>query len=122
MGKIGGNISAVIQTQTITQNDIGEDVSTWVDALPPFVGWLDLSSGDSDKVNYNTKIQESTHMFLCDYFPLVATQGEEPGKEITPENSRMIVNGKVYEVKLYDNPMEMNLQLEIYLKYVGGGQ
>ena len=40
MGKIGGNISAVIQTQTITQNDIGEDVSTWVDALPPFVGWF----------------------------------------------------------------------------------
>lgn len=119
MGKIGGNISAVIQTQTITQNDIGEDVSTWVDALPPFVGWLDLSGGDSDKVNYNTKIQESTHVFVCDYFPLV-TQGEEPGKEITPENSRMIVNGKVYEVKLYDNPMELNSQLEIYLKYVGG--
>lgn len=122
MGKIGGNSNAIIQIQTITQNEIGEDVPSWVDALPPFVGWLDLSGGDSDKVKYNTKIQESTHVFLCDYFPLIATQGEEPGKEITSENSRMIVNGKVYEVKLYDNPMEMNLQLEIYLKYVGGGQ
>lgn len=113
--KIGGNVEAVIEMQTVTQNEIEEDVPGWQKALPSFYGWLDLASGDSNRINYNTKIQESTHVFVCDYFPLVA--GNE---EITPENSRMMVNGKVYEVKLYDNPMEMNHQLEIYLKFVGG--
>lgn len=118
MGRIGGNIDAVIQMQTVTKNRIGEDEPEWGDVLPHFKGWLDLSDEDSSKV-YRTKLQESTHVFLCDYFPLV-TQGDEPGKEITPENSRMIVNGKVYDVVLFDDPMGMHEHLEIYLKYRGG--
>ncbi len=119
--KIGGNTSATIEIKTITQNEIGQDVETWISALAPFVGWLDLSSGDSKSVNYNAKIQESTHLFLCDYFPLISQgEGENPGVKITPENSRMVVNNEVYEVMLYDNPMNMNQQLEIYLKYLGG--
>lgn len=118
MGKIGGNINAIIQIQAVTKNKIGEDETKWVDAIPSFKGWLDLSDEDSGKV-YGTKLQESTHMFLCDYFPLV-TQGEKPGIEITPENSRMIVEGRVYDVLLYDDPMGMHEHFEIYLKYRGG--
>lgn len=118
--KIGGNIEAIIQISTTIQNEIGEDVDDWKVATEAFLGWLDLSSGDSPSVNWNAKIQESTHVFVCDYFPLIYKQEEAEDVELTPENSRMIVDGKPYEVMVYDNPMHMNQQLEIYLKYVGG--
>lgn len=118
--KIGGNTNAIIQIATTTQNTIGEDVTTWVDALPSFLGWLDLSTGDSPSINYNAKVQESTHIFVCDYFPLAYQVEGKQDEEITSENSRMMIGSKVYEVKIYDNPMNMNQQLEIYLKYVGG--
>lgn len=117
--KIGGNIAATIQLKTVIQNELGEDVKSWSAAVPSLVGWLDLSSGDSPSINYNAKIQESTHVFVCDYFPLIYSNNGKT-TELTPENSRMLVNGKIYDVMLYDNPMQLNQQLEIYLKYIGG--
>lgn len=119
--KIGGNCSAVIQIQTTKQNDIGEDVQSWTD-VHSLVGFLDLSTGDSGSVNFNAKIQESTHIFLCDYFPLQYSTEDKPDEvnKITAENSRMIVDGEIYEVAIYDDPMNRHEHLEIYLKYVGG--
>lgn len=114
--KIGGNTEATIQLKVTVKNDIGEDVPVWTMARPPFSGWLDLSEGDSKRASFNAKIQESTHVFVCDYFPLIT----ERGVKITSGNSRIIINNEVYEVMLYDNPMQMNAQLEIYVKYVGG--
>lgn len=110
MKKIGGNTTAVFQVKTITDNVIGEGLSSWSDALT-VKGWLDLSNGDSKHNIFNAKVQESTHIFLCDYQSL---------GDITEENARLVVNGKVYEILLIDNPMEMNEHLEIYLKYIGG--
>lgn len=113
MKGIGGNITAVIQTATTTKNAIGEQVKSWANAQT-LKGWLDLSSGDSKYTTYNAKMQESTHVFIADYVPLAAG--------IQAENSRMTINGKIYDVLLIDNPMEMRSgsQLEIYLKYTGG--
>lgn len=113
MKGIGGNITAVIQTATTTKNAIGEQVKSWADAQT-LKGWLDLSGGDSKYTTYNAKIQESTHVFIADYVPLAAG--------IQAENSRMTINGKIYDILLIDNPMEMRSgsQLEIYLKYTGG--
>lgn len=113
MKGIGGNITAVIQTATTTKNAIGERVKSWTDSLA-LKGWLDLSDGDSKHLTYNAKIQESTHVFIADYVALKAG--------ITAEKSRMVINGKVYDILLIDNPMEMRRgsQLEIYLKYTGG--
>ncbi len=108
---IGGNIYATLQTKTVTKNQIGESVETWEDDIKMY-GWLDLSSGDSKHTTFNAKIQESTHIFLCDYQTL--------GDALTVDNCRMVVNGCIYEVLLIDNPMEMNEQLEFYLKYTGG--
>jgi len=108
---IGGNITAVVQVKTITKNDIGEAVATWAD-VQQLKGFLDLQHGDSPYLNFNTKLQESTHIFICDYTPLNAA--------ITPENSRLRISGKLYDALLYDNPMELNKHLEIYLKYTGG--
>ena len=108
---IGGNITAIIQTSTVSQNSIGEQVKSWTDKQS-LKGWLDLQSGDSKYSSYNAKIQESTHIFIADYVPLALG--------ITAETSRAIIDGKFYDIMLIDNPMEMNLQLEIYLKYTGG--
>lgn len=111
MKGIGGNIRAVIQVRTVTKNALHEHVEAWQD-VQTIKGWLDLASGDSQYGTYNAKIQESTHFFICDYVKL--------DERITAENSRMMVNGKLYDIVLIDNPMELNAQLEFYLKYTGG--
>lgn len=112
MKGIGGNIKATIQISTVTKNAIGEQVKAW-ENVQTLRGWLDMSSGNAG-YGFNAKIQESTHYFIGDYVPL--------DSRITSENSRMIINGKRYDVMLIDNPMEMGSgsQLEIYLKYTGG--
>ena len=108
---IGGNISAIIQVHTVITNEIGETVKAWAD-VQTLTGWLDYVSGDSKYIPYRTKMQDSTHVFVCDY---VALDGR-----ITEENSRIVIAGKVYDIMLLDNPMELCKQWEIYLKYTGG--
>lgn len=112
MKGIGGNIRASIQVYTSNTNDVGEHVQTWVDAQS-IKGWLDLSSGES-RYSYHAKIQESTHMFIADYVAL--------DNRITADSSRMVINGKRYDILLIDNPMEMGSgsQLEFYLRFTGG--
>lgn len=109
---IGGNVTAIIQAYSdVTANAIGETKPNWKN-VQTLRGWLDLSSGESRYNTYNAKVQESTHIFLCDYVPLHAS--------IKAEQSRMLINGKRYDIMLIDNPMEMNQHYEIYLKYTGG--
>lgn len=108
---IGGNIKATIQTYTTERNAIGETVKEWADKQS-LTGWLDLAGGSSNYTNYASKVQESTHVFISDYVPLLA--------EIKAENARMVIGGKAYDIMLIDNPMELCQQLEIYLKYTGG--
>lgn len=111
MNRIGRNIIASIQIYTSTMNFIGEVEKVWVD-VQCLKGFLDLRSGDSKYSSYDAKIEESTHLFICDYVPLE--------KGITSENSRMIIDGKVYDIMLIDNPMNLNQHYEIYLKFTGG--
>lgn len=108
---IGGNITVTLQTKdTATVNDIGERVHAWADSTT-LTGWLDLMGGDSKRTPFDSKLQDSTHIFLCDYVPLTG---------ITPASCRLVASGEVYEVLLIDNPMGRNEHLEIYLKYTGG--
>lgn len=105
---IGGNIEVTIQKKAgFTKNALGERIPEW-ENLMTLTGWLDLSNGDS-KYTYDTKLQDSTHIFICDYTPIDRNAADK----------RLTVNGSVYEIKLIDNPMELNEQLEIYLKYLG---
>ena len=108
---IGGNKLAEIQISTVTKNVIGEQVKAW-ETVQSLKGWLDLQGGDSKYTTFNAKMQESTHIFLADYVQL--------DKRIKAENSRAVIDGQVYVIMLFDNPMELNLQWEIYLKYTGG--
>lgn len=110
MANIGGNITATIQTNQTTKNAIGESVKTWEDVFN-VIGWLGLQSGDSKYTNFNAKIEESTHVFLCDYHRGVYA--------LADRDTRMIIKGFVYDVQLIDNPDEMDEQLEIYLRRVG---
>lgn len=111
MNKIGGNSLLQLQKRTATSNDIGEHIEVW-ETAQTFTGWLDLSGGDSKYQTYNSKIQESTHIFLADY--------KELAEGVKTENSRALISGKVYDIMLIDNPMEMNMHLEFYLKFTGG--
>lgn len=110
MANIGGNITGRFQTCTTAKNEIGESEQKWEDAVS-HIGYLDLQSGDSKNSSFNAKLEESTHIFLCDYkAELYALSGRDV---------RAIFKGFVYDVLLIDNPMELNEQLEIYLRKVG---
>lgn len=118
MANIGGNITGIIQKKTtvkdeagnIVKNEIGEAVQEYAEAFSQ-VGWLGLQSGDSKYTKFSAKIEESTHVFLCDYHSGIYA--------LADQDTRMIIKGKMYDVLLIDNPDEMDEQLEIYLRKVG---
>lgn len=110
MANIGGKTIGTVQVSTTVKNAIGESEKTWADAIS-LPGWLDLQSGDSKYSTNKAKIEESTHVFICDYYYGIYA--------LSDRDTRMIIKGMVYDVLLIDNPMEMNEQLEIYLRKVG---
>lgn len=110
MANIGGNIMGTVQKKTTARNEIGEAAKAWVDAYKQR-GWLGLQSGDSKYTTHNAKLEESTHVFLCDYHAGIYG--------LAGQDTRMIIKGFVYDVLLIDNPDEMDEQLEIYLRRVG---
>ena len=110
MANIGGNITGIIQTKTTEKNAIGESEKTWVDTFSQ-VGWLGMQSGDSKYANFNAKIEESSHVFLCDFHSGIYG--------LAGQDVRMVIKGSVYDVQYIDNPDEMDEQLEIYLRKVG---
>lgn len=109
---IGGNIVANMQIKVVGEkNAIGQRDNTW-QTVENMVGFLDYISGDAMLVTFSAKVQESTHLFICDYKQTVAN--------LSAEESRAVINNKIYNILLIDNPMELNKHLELYLKYVGG--
>ena len=69
---IGGNTIAKLQVSITTKNEIGESVPIWNDVMD-LKGFLDLSGETTNRTTYNAKIQESTHIFICDYKPIPDT-------------------------------------------------
>lgn len=135
---VGGNIQALLQVKNRgAKNAIGEVTAQWVDCTS-IKGWLDLSTGDSKHITFYAKVQESTHVFLCDFTNLknlstkwvwnpfnfltgvISQQNEQESVDVTSDNARMVIDGLVYEILLIDNPMNMNDHLEIYLRFIGG--
>lgn len=115
MDRIGGNIACELRNKSgYTNNSIGEKIPS-ESLLTTLYGFLDLVNGDSKYTVYNSKIQESTHIFICDYqeLPLV------DDRKVKASDLKAYINGSQYDVTLLDNPMELNKHWEIYLKYVG---
>lgn len=101
----------ILKQDGYTYNEIGEKEIKWVDAFS-FGGVLGLQSGDSKYSNFNAKIEESTHILICDYQADIYT--------LRNNNTRIRAKGMMYDVLLIDNPDELDIHLEIYLRYVGG--
>ena len=105
---IGGNTDAILQQKNgSSTNEIGEKIHIWLD-VQQLTGWLDMTAGDS-KYTHDAKLQESTHIFMCDYVPI----------DRKPDDKRLMVNDVQYDVLFIDDPMELHQHLEIYLRYVG---
>lgn len=108
---IGGNTIAVLQTKTSSKNAFGEKTNTWTDKQL-LKGFLDYTGGDgSYKSNFKGELEETTHIFICDYDKITA--------EAQPTQSRLVIDNKAYDVLMIDNPMGLNKHLEIMLKYNG---
>ena len=104
---IGGNITAVLQTKTTSKNAFGEKVTTWVD-LKTINGFLDFTGGDASyKNNFKGKIEETSHIFICDYTEL----------DVEPTLCRLLSDNKLYDVLMIDDPMNLHEHLEIMLRY-----
>ena len=111
MADIGGNITGLIQEKiTNGKNAIGEATHEWSNGTE-WPGWLGLQTGEKKRTTYNANIEESSHVFLCDFNAEIYA--------LADKETRMIIKGIVYDVKLIDNPDEMDEQLEIYLRKVG---
>lgn len=106
---IGGNVEGLLQSLTTSENEIGEAIESY-QTIATLTGFLDFMGETTNKTNYQSKIVEATHIFICDYVAI----------DTNAENKRMAVNNEEYVVKYIDNPMGLNQHLEIYLKYVGG--
>ena len=118
---IGGNTTGILQIQAgHTRNEVGARVPKWHDVVE-LEGFIDLQSGSSPYTTYNAKIQESTHVFVCDYVPIPDTL-EVDGQivQVCAGNARMVANSQRYDVMLIDDPMGLHKQLEIFLKFTGG--
>lgn len=137
---IGGNITALFQVKDEgKKNAIGEREHQWYDVSSSSIGWLDLKDENStNNTVFNAKIQESTHIFLCDYRSFKGLSAEwvwntlnfvngkinseklDKRVDVTSENARLLIDNQVYQILLIDDPMGMHQHLEIYLKFVGG--
>ena len=79
---IGGNVDAIIQVETSSKNAFGEIENTYKD-LTTIKGFLDYVGGDgSYKNNFKGELEETSHIFICDYDSIVANA--------EPTTSRMV--------------------------------
>lgn len=108
MKNVGGNITATLKTKKQTTNAIGEKVSTW-EHYKDLRGFLDFASETTGRANYNSKIVESTHVFVCDYVEIDKKEAE----------LKFYCDNKEFDITYIDDPMNLHYHLEIFLKYIG---
>lgn len=111
---ISGNTVGYIQVQGVTQSNLGNEIGSWESVMQVF-GFLDVTAGGTNVNDLMHRVEDSDYIFLCEYFT-----PEYEGEKLTPANSRMLIDGEIYEVKLYDDPMRLHQHIEIYLRYLGG--
>ena len=108
MKKIGGNTDLILKFKSQVKNEIGEEVTTWAN-YKTIHGFIDFMSESTGRASFNSKIVESTHVFICDYVDI--------DKSITELSA--FHNNKEYEITYIDDPMNLHYHLEIFLKYIG---
>ena len=108
MKKIGGNTDLILKIKSQVKNEIGEEVTSWTD-YKTIHGFMDFMSESTGKASFNSKIVESTHVFVCDYIDI-----DKSVIELMAYH-----NNKEYEITYIDDPMGLHYHLEIFLKYIG---
>ena len=103
---IGGNLKATIQEKTTTKNVIGENTIIWMPLETVLNGFLDYLSGEGSYSTYNSKLSDSTHVFVCDYVDF----------NFDINKHSLLIDGEVYDITFVDDPMKLHKQLEIFLK------
>ena len=102
---IGGNtyLDLKVKTGNFKINSIGERVPEVTDYMS-LLGFLDLSTYDTKHTTYNTKIEESDYLFICDYVEFPKVNG------VIPKTSQLtaICNDKEFDVLIVDNVMGLN--------------
>lgn len=94
-----------VERFTSVSNGYGGYTETWSTHINNYPGALDQLSGN-EFVKADKTFPGSTHILIGDI------------ADIT-ENDRVIFNGKQYDIKNVDNPMNMDRHLEILLEYKG---
>lgn len=106
---IGGNIDLILKQKVITtKNKIGESESSWID-YKTIHGFLDFMSESTGRTSFNSKIVESTHVFVCDYVAI--------DKKVT--ELKAYCNNQEFDITYIDDPMNLHKHLEIFLEYIG---
>lgn len=108
MKNIGGNTDLILKTRKQAKNEIGEEVTTW-ENYKTINGFIDFMSESTGRGSFNSKIVESTHVFVCDYVDI--------DKSVI--DLMAYHNNKEYEITYIDDPMGLHYHLEIFLKYIG---
>lgn len=113
MLKIKGNATgAIVVSQTGSKNEYGEREHKTTEIVVK--GYLDMSGSDARRNIYDAKVEESTHIFICNYSEDIAGLR---GKE---EMCSFKFKGLDYDLLYIDNVMELNEHMELYLKRAGG--
>lgn len=105
---IGGNINLILKQKNTIKNGIGENVLSWVD-YKTIHGFLDFATEATGRTNYNSKIVDSSHVFICDYVEI-----NKPLTEL-----KAYCNNKEFDITYIDDPMNLHKHLEIFLSYIG---
>lgn len=94
-----------VQRYTEQSDGLGGSTYSWVDHAT-IEGFMDQLSGD--EVLASEKLgQLSSHIFIIFEVADIKT------------TDRMVIDGKIYNIKNVDNPNNLDRQLEISLEYTG---
>lgn len=109
---IGGNVELTVYNKlSHDKNEIGE-VEPSNSEGEKIMGFLDYISGSADLSKFHAKVEESTHVFICDY-----------ADNVCMFNSAVTKCGVTgygdFQILLVDDPMGLHQHIEVYLKYIG---
>lgn len=118
MKKVGGNTRGTLRRIKFKTNNLGINEADETDtgnSICDLNGHLDLLTGGA-KLTASTKIlEESTHVFVCEYIDLV---GKYDLDIHSYEGLVLSVNGINHKVTYIDDPMWLHAHLEVFLKVI----